>query len=491
MFQINFKRNQNDFSQLLGNYSYIVIAVFLILFVNRANSQSVYSSSVEQSIFDFTVLYDTHLVEDPLSTPYSVIDEIRLLNRFKALTGINTDGILSRRKKLLNQNKINTNGFLKSGLEEPWNASLEVTYSIDKIRYHYALQSRFLYLLDSSFIATYNKFGLPVRTRSSLSYLSYELAPELTFGIGRFPMNWSLPGSQGLLLSNNFWPQDGFFLRHKTDIYKFEFFTGKINDLKSHDIRDNSNVEILAKRYIAMHRMMINVIPEKLIISISEAIIYGGEDAHFLPRYINPVNLYFISKQSDRWSDAEKNANPILGIDALYTLPSFKTKLYAQLVIDDIDFIPELTNVYPNRYAYSFSAIQSLKENAILKLSYRNISDWMYSSFYTWGNFTIHDDFLGNDKNGISEIKLEYRSSARGGLFGTSILYQNYKDQNVLELFDFNSLVERVNSRLITSVTFKSPLKNSNFWVESGFTYSYHNYDAQEIRLTAGIVTFF
>lgn len=469
------------------------LTIVLSMFVSfNSHSQSVISSSIEKSIFDFTVLFDTCDIADPISSPYSISDEIYLLERFKAVTGIDTDGILRRRSKILSQNKIQSNGYFKSSLNEPWDASFEVNYSANRMRYHYSLQSRYSYLQDTSFTYTYNKFGLPVRTRSALSYVSYELVKDLSFGIGRFPMNWSLPGSKGLLLSDNIWPQDGFYLRHNTDLLKFEFFTGKINDLRSRDIRDMSNEEILAKRYISMHRLMIKVIPKKFILSLSEAVVYGGEDAHVLPRYINPINLYFISKQSDRWADEQKNANPILGIDALYIFPQFRTKLYAQLVIDDIDFLPQLTNIYPNRYAFRFTAIRSINENTLLDLRYSNISNWMYTSFYSWGNLAIHDDFLGNEMNGVSSLKLRIKSCINGGLFSTSIMYQNYKEQNVLELFDFNSSVERANSNLMTSVTFRSPLKNSNFWVESGLSYSYHigKNTAHEIRLTMGIITF-
>ena len=234
-----------------SQYFKVIFRVLIGLFVLKpfgAISQSVIASSVEKQIFDVVVAFDSCVIDDPISSPFSLSDEIYALNRFTAITDIKTDAIVNRRAKVLSQNKIRINGYFKSGIDEHWDASVEASYSTERIRYHYSLQSRYSFLSDTSFVYTYNKFDFPIRTRSSLSYFSYKLANDSYVGIGRFPMNWSFAGSKGLMLSDNVWPQDGFFLRHKTNGLKFEFFTGKINDLKSRDIRDVTAKEILDKR---------------------------------------------------------------------------------------------------------------------------------------------------------------------------------------------------------------------------------------------------
>ena len=412
--------------------------IITLLFFARGSAQSVFTSDYEARLFEYAFFSDSSAQVDPFGQPFSITDEIKMLESLESMSKLSTRGMVERRKRFLSEERINTNGWISADLSEYWDVNAEISYRSKGLKLHYSLGSKRSYINDTTFGLTYNKLLIPVRSRSRLAYISYDLNENTKVGIGRVPFNWSLIGSSGLMISDNAWPKDGYYLRHENSMLSFEHFSVRLDDLLSNDIRDSLSQLILAKRYLSAHRVVLPI-NNQFKLSMSEAIVFGGQDKALLFQYLNPANVYFISKQADRWGLEEDRANPIIGFDALYTSKSGKSRIYLQLVVDDIDFLPELTAVYPNRYAAQLKLIHATNNCGVSSFSIKEVSDWMYTSFYTWGNFINYNEFIGNPVNGITELTFNHQIIVDKLLLSTDLTFAAYKDQNQLEQFDHNS----------------------------------------------------
>jgi len=426
------------------SFSLSIIVFNLISF--GCSGQSVLSSPLEREWIKYAFYSDTLHLLDPFAQPFSAREEIVLLKGIDERTDLNLGEVIARREQFLAEDKLNINGWYSSDLAELWNVNAEISYRTSGLNLHYTLGSKYTNNQDTTFGLTYNKFLLPIRSRSRQAYMSYELTDITKVGFGRIPFNWSLIGNSGLIISENTWPKDGYFMSHKSSNLSFDFFTVRLDDVLSNDLRYPTSATILAKRYLSAHRILF-VLNKQLKISLSEAVIFGGSDRALMLQYINPVNVYFISKQSDRWGFEEEKANPVIGLDVLYTSNSGKSRVYLQMVIDDIDFVPELTHVFPNRYAVQCQLSHRTNNSGSLVFSIKEVSDWMYTSFYSWGNFTNYHQFVGNSMNGVTEVNFEHQIDINSYLISARCSFLSFKDQNSMEQFDFASSTERMNKR--------------------------------------------
>lgn len=470
---------------MLRSSRFIGLIVSLLLFAS-GSAQSVLSSAYEGRLFEYAFFSDSVTLVDPFGQPFSITDEIKMLERLESQSKLPTRGMVERRKRFLSEERINTNGWISADLSEYWDVNAEISYRSKGMKLHYSLGSKRSYINDTTFGLTYNKLLIAVRSRSRLAYMSYKLNENTEIGIGRVPFNWSLIGSSGLVISDNAWPKDGYYLRHENSMLSFEHFSVRLDDLHSSDIRDSLVQSSLAKRYLSAHRVVFPI-NNQFKLSLSEAIVFGGQDQALLFQYLNPANVYFISKQADRWGFEEDRANPILGLDALYTSRTGRSKIYLQLVVDDIDFLPELTAVYPNRYAAQLKLIQATDNYGVTTFSIKEVSDWMYTSFYTWGNFINYNEFLGNPLNGIFELKLNHQIDTDRFLLSTDLTLATYKDQNKLEQFHFDVDPLRSNKLMAISLIVDSPLKDN---IVASIRLNYNKLSEQEkstLEVGAGI----
>lgn len=439
------------------NKRFFLIQTVLICIFCQA--QSVLPSAYEKRIFEFAFVSNYVTLADPFGQPFSIMDEIEMLKSLESKTHLSTRGSVERRKRFLKDESVNTNGWISADINELWDVNAEISYRSKGIKLHYSLSSKRSYLNDTTFALTYNKLLIPIKSRSRLAYMSYKLNENTEMGIGRVPFNWSLIGNVGLMISDNSWPKDGYYFRYENAALSFEHFSVRLDDLMSSDIRDPLGETTFAKRYLSAHRVVLPI-TSRFKFTFSEAIIFGGEDEALSFQYLNPANVYFISKQADRWGYEEDRANPILGLDALYISRSGKSRIYLQIIVDDIDFLPELTELYPNRYAAQLKLIQATNNYGITSLSIKEVSDWMYTSFYTWGNFINYNEYLGNPINGITELKLNHQIDIHRMLLSTDLAFAVYKNQNQLEQFDVTYDPIRSNRLLAISVIGELPLRD-------------------------------
>lgn len=91
----------------------------------------------------------------------------------------------------------------------------------------------------------------------------------------------------------------------------------------------------------------------------------------------------------------------------------------------------------------------------------------MYNSFYTWGNFTSYNSYLGNEMNGLTEVSARYQEIENTWIITGEVSFQVFKNQNVLEQFDASASVERENRRLNASLNIYKEVKN-DFVIQLG-----------------------
>ena len=80
---------------------------------------------------------------------------------------------------------------------------------------------------------------------------------------------------------------------------KYSFSATRLDDKYAYDSRDSIPESNWYKRYISFHRLEISF-SRNFKMALTESILYGGQDQDLVPAYINPINIFYLSKMSDR-----------------------------------------------------------------------------------------------------------------------------------------------------------------------------------------------
>ncbi|MEX2567698.1 MAG: hypothetical protein WD431_17255 [Cyclobacteriaceae bacterium] len=258
---------------------------------------------------------------------------------------------------------------------------------------------------DSLFSGTTGKLQNANFARSTESYLQWN-HKSLSLFIGRVKRNFGIMNEPGLLLSPNPHSYDQIGLTFSNRQLEFISLFARLEDKIGFDIRDSDPNPVLNKRFISLHRIDLSI-TDKVKLAISESILFGGEDQVPMFQYLNPVNIFFLSKMSDRKNFEERRASAKISFEAYYK-PLQRITVYSQVLIDDIDLKKSLRKVYPDRLGFMFKSIYSdpFPESQIA-LTYNRISNWTYNSFYTFGNYTFYSQSLGFPKHGYESLRLD------------------------------------------------------------------------------------
>jgi hypothetical protein len=154
---------------------------------------------------------------------------------------------------------------------------------------------------------------------------------------------------------------------------------------------------------MSVHRLEFSF-SQKLKFAISESVIFGGKYQSLLFQYLNPVNIFYISKLSDRKGYEEGDANVLMSLEFLYK-PVKRITIFTQFLLDDMDFTKKLRKQFPDRTGFSSKLVYSDPfPGSQIYLIYNRISNWTYNSFYNWGNYTFYGKSLGYPKNGVENL---------------------------------------------------------------------------------------
>lgn len=300
--------------------------------------------------------------------------------------------------------------------------------------YHIRADNAYKYDTDY-FGNAVGKLQYPIRTRTVDSYIGYEKS-YISLFFGRVSRNFGLINDPSLILSSNAHSFDHALISIHNRRLKFTSLHARLHDVFGYDIRtEDAGDSYWNKRYLASHRLELSI-SEKLKLACSESILYGGKKQQPMYQYLNPANVFFMSKLGDRQGYEEGNANALSSIE-LYYKPKPYLTIFGQFLLDDMDFTKELRERYPDRIGFCTKAIISdLIPRSQLHLTYNRVSNWTYNSFYTFGNYVSYGNSLGFPFHGYEGVSLGadffpkrvYQASM-------ALSFERYRDQDLLSPF--------------------------------------------------------
>jgi hypothetical protein len=279
-----------------------------------------------------------------------------------------------------------------------------LTYSYKNLGFYYRFDADEAFKNDKDYFGGTGKLGKPLYARTGIAYLQWD-SKYVTLFVGRMSQNYGMLNEPGLLLSSNPFSYDQIGFQFNNCFINFSSSFTRLEDIYGFDIRDTITTPYWNKRYMSVHRLEISF-SQKLSLAISESVIFGGKSQTILLQYLNPVNIFYISKLIDRKGYEEGDANVLMSLELLYK-PVKKITIFTQFVLDDMDFTKELRDQIPDRVGFSGKFVFSDPlPGTQLYVRYNRISNWTYNSFYNWGNYTFYGKSLGYPKNGVENLTL-------------------------------------------------------------------------------------
>ena len=307
--------------------------------------------------------------------------------------------------------------------------NISLVYTYKHIGFVFKQDYDQLYGSDTSYFKGEGKLTDKIYGRASEAYLQWS-SEHLHVFLGRISRNFGMANESSLILSNNPYSYDHIGLIFENKLLKYTFIFTRLNDTYSYDIRDSLPTYSWAHRYLSFHRFDVRV-SSKFEFAISESVLFGGTDQAIKFQYINPVNIFFFTKISDRSSYQDQGANAMVSFEIL-AKPFRKITLFSQFLIDDIDFKQKWTK-FPYRLGILGKLVYSDPfPGSQISLKYNRISNWTYNSFYTWGNYTFFERSLGYPKNGDENLTLSIDYFRLAPFqFNLDILFERQRLQNL------------------------------------------------------------
>jgi hypothetical protein len=231
-----------------------------------------------------------------------------------------------------------------------------LAYSYKNLGFYYRFDADEAFKNDNDYFGGTGKLEKPISARAGIAYLQWD-SKFLTLFAGRISQNYGMTNEPGLLLSSNPYSYDQIGLQVATRLLKFSSFFTRLEDIYGYDIRDSVTTPYWNKRYMSVHRLEFSF-SQKLHLAVSESVIFGGKSQSVLFQYLNPVNIFYISKLSDRKGYEEGNANVLISLEFLYK-PTKKITIFTQFLLDDMDFTRELREEFPDRVGFSSKFVYS------------------------------------------------------------------------------------------------------------------------------------
>jgi len=161
---------------------------------------------------------------------------------------------------------------------------------------------------------------------SSYALLKYQ-GLEI-FG-GKISRNMGSLNDYSLIFSNNPYSFHHYGFSATNSRMKYSFYTTRLNDMSISETIDGGALNISYKRYWAYQKFDMQITPS-LQISLSEAVLYGGEYQNFVASLINPAHFFFATQMNE-----DIVSNDVWDVQLVY-LPKPKIAIYIDLFADDI-----------------------------------------------------------------------------------------------------------------------------------------------------------
>lgn len=401
----------------------IINGLFILFVPIQADAQSYspyFNLEQHQKYIEYLINSGKTEIGHPLSQPFTSNELEASLGPASSRFDTHWLGLLKKdlSKFSTSNDTLNENGRLIAGIEggirenysqdeltNEFFGSLFTGYSYKNVGIFYRFTADEAYKLDTNYFGSTGKLEKPIFYHSSEAYFKWDIKNVSLF-IGRSGINCGIMNEPGLIVSENPVSYDRIGLTFANKTIKFSTFISRLNDIYGYDVRDSVPDYNWDKRYFSMHRIEISA-SSKLEIALTETILYGGQNQNILYQYINPVNLFYLSKLAERKGYEEDYGNAFATLEVYYK-PVKKITVYTQFLIDDMDFTKDLREQYPDRLGVSGKLIFSDPWPGYqFSLLYNRISNWTYNSFYTLGNYTFYGKSIGYPKHGVEKISFE------------------------------------------------------------------------------------
>jgi|GEM_PF-1584240 len=203
---------------------------------------------------------------------------------------------------------------------------------------------------------------------------------NLRVTVGRLPVRWGY----GLLVSGSTIPYDLILLRYMRGAFSFVYLFAPLDQYVSAD-----SLTPLLNRYFCAHRLDIALLEHKLILSLSEGILFARQDAMSALYYLNPVAIYRLAEYNAHY--ARKASGAYWFNDDLYwevgiTLYLKDTKLYFEWLLDDVGFvtdpyhpfIDDVLGAGPFAYILGVKRADILVDRTLWWLEYLRVNAYCY-----------------------------------------------------------------------------------------------------------------
>ncbi|PIQ47507.1 MAG: hypothetical protein COW03_14775 [Cytophagales bacterium CG12_big_fil_rev_8_21_14_0_65_40_12] len=288
---------------------------------------------------------------------------------------------------------------------DDFRGTTSIGYSYKNLIAYSAYTADTEYLNDTLLFGSVGKLLNQNFARTSTSYLRYD-SDHFRLFYGRLDRNFGLLNTTSLIMSDNPFSYDHFSFQWFNKVFKYSFSAARLDDKFAFDSRDSIPEPAWHRRFYTFHRLDLSL-SDNLKMALTETILYGGESQQVVPAFFNPMNIFFLSKASDRKGLEEGNANALGSLEVYYKRK--KLAFFAQFLVDDMDFTKALRKEFPDRIGFlSRVILTDLVSKSQMKFGYEIVSNWTYNSFYTYGNYTFNGSSLGFPVNGFEGLIISY-----------------------------------------------------------------------------------
>ncbi len=230
------------------------------------------------------------------------------------------------------------------------------------------------------------------RTYGSLEFRGLDIL------IGREPLRWGPQPGNSFILSGTSPAFDLIYASYEYKFFKGSFFCTSLEPYILEETfeawwRRETFPAGTYKRFFSGHRLDFSLFGDKVLIGLSEVIMYSGEDINFISGYLNPFNFYWAQKRNRGKGEYEDNIG--WGFDFSYYIKN-GICLYGELFIDDAQYGETEENI-PNMLAYRIGFKGARRKN-FWTMQYTRVNTWTYIHQFYWNDYLFLGYPIGHPK---------------------------------------------------------------------------------------------
>ncbi|MCK4255335.1 hypothetical protein KAX35_00485 [candidate division WOR-3 bacterium] len=216
--------------------------------------------------------------------------------------------------------------------------------------------------------------------------------------IGREPLRWGPQPGNSFILSGTSPAFDLIYASYEYNFFKGSFFCTSLDPYILEDSfeawwRRETLPAGTYKRFFSGHRLDFSLFDDRFLISLSEVLMYSGEDINFISGYLNPFNFYWAQKRNRGKGEYEDNIG--WGFDFSYYIRDGLC-LFGELFIDDAQYGETEENI-PNMLAYRMG-LKGARGKDFWTMQYTRVNTWTYIHQFYWNDYLFIGYPIGHPK---------------------------------------------------------------------------------------------